>query len=160
MSVSVLIDPAERRIADQPGVGNKFNYVVNDVCRDPLGHLRVCLSERAGKPEQHVIFYQGEMVFASLDVVVPFVVEVKRRAVINEPESAVPHKHIRVARSTINICHVSVEPDDRRGKVRVGLVRDRIKRYSAGQVVEREIEASARTYQVLYLRVGLGAGEV
>src|SRR5206468_7020505 len=79
--------------------------------------------------------------------------------VIDEPESSVPDKHVRVARRTIDIGHIRVEPDNRRGELRVGLLNNRVKRHGTGQVVESEIEAGTRPDQGLYLRVGLGAGE-
>ena len=39
VSVPVLVALAERRVPNQPGVRNKFNYTVNDVWCDPLDHL-------------------------------------------------------------------------------------------------------------------------
>ena len=70
-----------------------------------------------------------------------------------------PHQHVRVARRTVDVGHVRVEPDDRRGEIRVGLLCNRVKCDGTGQVVEPEIEAGTRPDQVLDLRVGLGAGE-
>src|SRR5262245_53638770 len=155
----VLDDPAERKVASQPGVGNQFNDAVDYVWRDPPGHHRIHLSERVGELQQDMVFYKGEWVPAPSEMVVPSVMEIERGAMINEPESPMPDQHVRVARRSVNICHIRVEPNDRRGEIRVGTLRHRIKRYGTWQIVKREIEAVARPDQVLYLRIGLGAGE-
>ena len=47
VSVPVLVALAERRVPNQPGVRNKFNYAVNNVWCNPPGHLsRLPLGER------------------------------------------------------------------------------------------------------------------
>ena len=115
----------------------------------PLRQLCVDLAECAGTREEDVIFNQGKRGAAAFEVVMPDVVEVERCPVIDEPEASVPHQQVRVARGPVDVGHVRVEPHDRRGKLRVGLVCHRIKRHSAGQVVERQVEAGARPYQVL-----------
>src|SRR5262249_58996166 len=119
----------------------QFNDAVNYVWRDPPGHLRIHLSERVGELQQDVVFYKGKWVPAAVEVVVPSVMEVEGGAVINEPESPMPHQHVRVARRSVNIRHISVEPNDRRGEIRVGTLRNRIKRHGTRKIVEREIEA-------------------
>src|ERR1043166_2191373 len=96
---------------------------------------------------------------ATFAVVMPGVVEVEGRPMINEPESSVPYKHVRIARRTVDVGYIRVEPDDRRGEFRIGLLSNRVKRHSTGQVVEGEIKAGACPNQGLYLRVGLGTGE-
>src|SRR5262245_38997155 len=98
VSIPALVAPAERSVANQPGVGNQFNDAVNYVWRDPSGHLRVRLSERAGEPQQDVVFYMGKGIPAAFEVVVPFMMEVEGGAMINEPESPMPYQHVRVAR--------------------------------------------------------------
>src|SRR5215510_2408262 len=159
VSVPVLVALAERRVLNQPGVRNKFNYAVNNIWRDPPGHQRVYLLERVGKLEEDMVFYHGERGSAAFVVVGPCVVEVEGCTMIDEPESSVPYKHIRVARRTVDVGYVCIEPDDRRGELRVGLLSNRVKRHGTGQIVEGEIEAGTRSYQGLYLRVGLGTGE-
>ena len=78
---------------------------------------------------------------------------------IDEPESSVPHQHVRVARRPIDVGHVGVEPHDRRGEVRVRLFGNRVEGHGARKVVEREVETGTRPDQVLDLRVRLSAGE-
>jgi len=93
--------------------------------------------------------------------------EVERRAVVDEPELAVPDQHVGVARRSIEVGDESVEPDDARRELGVGLPGERVERDRAGQVVERQVEAAAAVVgagagpdQVLDLGVGLGAREV
>jgi len=122
--------PAERgvanlRLGDQPGVGNEFYYFANDIRCGQVGHLRVYVAKREERRrlEQDVIFDHGESVAAALQVVGPGMVEVESCTMINEPESTVPHEHVRVARGTVNISHVSVEP--RQSLAPAALMRDR-----------------------------------
>src|SRR5215813_13644276 len=102
----MLAAPAGRNVPHQPGVRNKFNYTINDVWSNSRSHLRVYILESPGKRAQDVVFYLGERVPAAFEVVVPSVVEVKRRAMINEPKLSVPYEHVRVAWCTVNVCHV------------------------------------------------------
>src|SRR5882672_3116443 len=90
VSIPALAAAAERRVANQPGVGNQFNDAVNYVRRDPPGHLRIYLSERGGELQQDVVFYKGKGIPAAFEVIVPSVMEVEGGAVINEPESPMP----------------------------------------------------------------------
>jgi hypothetical protein len=69
--VTVLVVPAEHRVLNQPGVRNQFHDAVNEVWREPLGHLRVYLSERAAKLEEDVVFDHGQRVSAAFAIVVP-----------------------------------------------------------------------------------------
>src|SRR5258705_9912932 len=86
--------------------------------------------------------------------------EVESRSVIDKPGFSVPHEHVRVARCAVNVRYVSVEQHDPRGQVTIQFLSDRIERHGTRKVVEREVEAGARSYQILYLRIRLGAGEV
>ena len=106
-----------------------------------------------------MVFYHRKRGSATFAVVIPGVVEVEGRTMIDEPESSVPYKHVRVARRTVDVGHVRVEPDDCGGELRVGLLSHRVKRHGTGQVVKGEIEAGTRSDQGLYLRIRLGAGE-
>ena len=81
--------------------------------------------ERTGKLEEDVVFDHGKKSSAAFAVVGPCMVEVEGRTMIDEPESSVPYKHIRVAWRTVDVGHVRVEPEDRRGKSRVGLLSNR-----------------------------------
>src|SRR5262245_5009197 len=92
--VAVLVASAERSVRNQPGVRNKLNDASNDVWCDLPGHLRVYLTESAGKWEEDVVFDHGEGGAAACEVVVPRVMHVEGRTVINEPESSVPHQHV------------------------------------------------------------------
>src|SRR5438034_8775074 len=107
-----------------------------------------------------MILDHWENVAAALQVVGPGMVEVECRAMIDEPESPVPHEHVCVARRTIDVGHISVEPYDPGGKIGVDLLGNRIKGDGTGQVVEREVETGTRSDQLLNLGVGLGASEV
>src|SRR5262245_25047301 len=159
VSVPVLVALAKRSVPNQPSVRNKVHYAINNIRRDPPGHLRVYLLESTGKLEEDVVFDHRERGSATFEVVLPCVVEVKGRTMIDKPESSVPDKHVCVARRTVDVGHVRVEPDDRRGELRVGPVSNRIKRYGTGQIVEGEIETSTRPDQRLYLWIGLSPGE-
>src|SRR4029453_7119068 len=159
VSVSVLVALAERSVPNQPSVRNKVNDAINNIRRDPPGHLRVYLLKSTGTLEEDVVFDHRERGSATFAVVLPCVVEVEGRSMIDKPESSVPDKHVCVARRTVDVGHVRVEPDDRRGELRVGPVSNRIKRYGTGQIVEGEIETSTRPDQRLYLWIGLSPGK-
>src|SRR5438309_3901673 len=115
VSVSVLSALSERRVPNEPGVRNKFNGAVNNLWCDPPGHLRVHLLESAGQLEEDVVFDHGERGSAAGAIVIPGVMEVEGGTMIDEPESSMPYKHVCVARRTVNIGDVRVEPDNRRG---------------------------------------------
>src|SRR5215475_2376853 len=110
VSVPVVVAFSERRVPNQPGVRNKFNGAVNDIWCDPPGHLRVYLLESTGQLEEDVVFDHGERGSAAGAVIIPGVVEVEGRTMIDEPESSMPYKHICVARRTVNVGHIRVEP--------------------------------------------------
>src|SRR6266567_6861831 len=119
VSIPMFGRPTERgvanlRLSGQPGVRNEFYYTANDIWCGQVGHLRVDVAKRQerGKREQDVIFDHWKSVAASLHIIGPGMVEVERCTMINEPNSPVPHEHVRVARRTVNISHVSVEPHD------------------------------------------------
>src|SRR5262245_24259422 len=159
VSVPVLVALAEHSVSSQPSVRNKIHYAINNSRRDPPGHLRVHLLESTGKPEEDVVFDHRERGSATFAVVLPCAVEVEGRTMIDKPESSVPDKHSCVARRTVDVGHVRVEPDNSRGARRAGPVSHRIKRYGTGQIVEGEIETRTRPDQGLYLWIGLSPGK-
>src|ERR671917_2678303 len=74
---------------------------------------------------------------------------------VYKPQPLVPDEQVRVARGPVDVLHERVEPQDARGESWVGGIYYRVEAQRPRQVVEREVEASARPDQVLYLRVGL-----
>ena len=50
-----------------------------------------------------MIFDHGERISAAFAIVVPRMVEVESRAVIDEPKSSVPHQHVRITRCTVDV---------------------------------------------------------
>ncbi len=79
---------------------------------------------------------------------------------VDQPQLAVPHQQVGVARGAIDVGQVGIEPDDARGEVGVGTLRHRVVHHRARQVIERQVEPRAGADQILDLRVGLGAREV
>src|SRR5437660_423619 len=84
-------------------------------------------------------------------------VKVESRPMIDEHQSFMPEQHVGIARSAINIRHISVKPDDRRCQQWIQFMRiKRIKSNSAGQVIEAQIKTSATFQESLNLKIGLG----
>ena len=77
---------------------------------------------------------------------------------VYEPQTVVPGEEVRVAWGTIHVGHEGVEPQDAGGEIRRGRIHEGIETQRTRQVVEREVQSGTRPDQVLYLRVGLGAG--
>ena len=71
------------------------------------------------------------------------VMEVERRAVVDQPELAMPDQHVGVARRAVEVGDEGVEPDDARGELGIGLAGERVEGERAGQVVEAEVECRA-----------------
>ena len=89
----------------------------------------------------------------------PVVVEVQRRAVIDEPDVAVPDQEVRVAPGAVDVLHERVEPEHLAGELRLGRPAQRVEAERAGQEVHAEVQALAGPQQVLDLRVGLADGD-
>src|SRR6185295_3011900 len=79
---------------------------------------------------------------------------------IDEPEPPMPHQHVRIARCPVNVCHISVEPNDRRRELSVELLRNWIIHNRPGQIIECEVQTGTRVDQVLDLGVRLRASEI
>ena len=90
VSIPVLGALAERSLPNQPSVRNKFNDAINNIWRDPPGHVRVYFWESAGKLEEHVVFDHRKWGATAFAVVGPGVVEIQGRTVIDEPEASMP----------------------------------------------------------------------
>ena len=88
------------------------------------------------------------------------VVEVQRRAVVDQPQPVVPEQEVRVLGGAVDVRHERVEPDDvgREHAVDVD-IRRRAERQRARQEVDAEIEPGACDEQILDLGIGLGAAE-
>jgi hypothetical protein len=90
----------------------------------------------------------------------PGVVDVERRAVVDQPRRPVPDEDVRVLRRAVRVCHQPVEPDD----VGCQLGRRerpdrRVEGERPGQEVERDVRPGGARDQLLDLRIRLGAGE-
>ena len=71
------------------------------------------------------------------------VVEEERRAVVDQPQPAVPEQEVRVARRPVDVRHERVEPDDAGRELRLAAQAPRRARTGsdAGQEVDAEVEA-------------------
>ena len=72
---------------------------------DTLGFI-----ESAGHRKQYMVFYRREWAAATREEITGIMMKVKRRTVINQHQSSMPEKHVGVARSTIYIGDISIEP--------------------------------------------------
>ena len=70
--------------------------------------------QRAGQREQNVVFDVRERVMAAFERVVPCVVEVQCRAMVNQPEASVPHQNVRVAGRAVYVGNIGIKPYDGR----------------------------------------------
>src|SRR5687767_256210 len=108
-----------------------------------------------------MVFDLRERAAASHAVIVPRVMEKERRAVVDQPEPAVPHQEIAVARRAIDVGNQGVEPDDlRRQAFFAGhrSVDQWIEGDRAWKVIESEIEPFAAPQKVLNFSIRLGPG--
>ena len=67
--------------------------------RDPLGERRIRFAQFACEFQQDVILDGRERIRATGSVRAPAMMEIERRAVVDQPQLAVPHQHVRVARA-------------------------------------------------------------
>src|SRR5215203_2703595 len=88
------------------------------------------------------------------------VMEVQRRAMIDQPRLPVPDQHVCVARGTIDVRDIRVEPDDPRGKLRGNLMNDRVVADRSRKKIEREVLPRTVMNEGVDLRIRLGAREV
>src|SRR5690349_9204798 len=97
---------------------------------------------------------------AARQVIAGGMMEVERGTVIDQRQAAMPVKHICVARGTINIAHIGVEPDDARSLkwIDTGNI-ERVKRDRAGQIVQPQIQPLTGLDQRLDLKVWLGTSQ-
>ena len=96
-----------------------------------------------------------------LFAVAPGVVDVERRAVVDQPHPPVPDEHVRVLRRPIGVGDERVEPDDVGGPVRIRhRVGGGIERERPGQEVQADVPADARDQQVVDLLVRLRVGDL
>ena len=87
-------------------------------------------------------------------------VEVERRAVVDEPEPVVPEQQVRVLGRAIDVRHERVEPDDVGREPGIGRgARRRAERKRGREEVDAEVRARARHEEVLDLGVRLRPSE-
>ena len=79
---------------------------------------------------------------------------------IDEPQTAVPHQHVGVARGPVDVGHERIEPDDAGRKVRRDLLHHRIERHRTRQEVERQVEPAAVVDEGVDLGIRLGPSQV
>ena len=101
---------------------------------------RVDLGDAARPGQQHMVADQRKRIQRRRRIAEPGVVEVERRAVVDEPELAMPDQHVGVARGPVEVGHEGVEPDDARGELGIGRVGERVEGEGAREVVEAEVE--------------------
>ena len=87
-------------------------------------------------------------------------VKVQRGAMIDQPQLAVPHQHVRVPDGPVDVGDTGVEPDDARGEIRRKLLHDRIVGDRSRQEVERQIAPGAIVDERMDLGIGLGPRQV
>ena len=95
--------------------------------------------------------------------VAPRVMDIQRRAMVDEPGATVPDEEVRVLGRPVRVGDEAVEPDDRGRSFRVHRRerrgRGRVEHQRPGQEVEPEIATAARPDEVLDLLVRLGVTE-
>jgi hypothetical protein len=126
-------------------------------------HRLVDVRECGGAPQQDVIPDHLERIARArrcLRFPSGRVVEVQRRAVIDEPDAPVPHEHVRVPDRPIDVCHVPVEPDDSGRQIPGHLLDDRVQGDGPGQVVEGQVQSAAVVDERVDLGIRLRAREV
>ena len=164
VGVAVRRHVGERGVVAEPVVGNRARRCASITSGvSAARHRRVDLARaRVASGSSTWSLISGTGSPARSTIVVRRVVEVERRAVVDQPEPVVPHQHVGVARRAVDVGDVGVEPDDRARRASAsGCSASGSNVDRARQVVERQVEPGAvRSDQVLDLGVGLGAREV
>ena len=113
--------------------------------------------------QEHVVADPLERPPGMLVRIPPGVVDVQRRAVVDEPGPAMPHQQVRVLRGAIRVGDQRVQPHDvrreRRIDDRAGRRRGRVEGQRAGQEVHAQVAPRARANEVVDLLVGLCVAE-
>src|ERR671916_247063 len=150
---------SESVLVPQPLLGHEVHDLAQDPARELGSQPGVSVEDIPGKGQQDVVA-GGERPLARSSPISPGVVEVQRGSVVYEPQAPVPREEVRVARGAIHVRHEGIEPQDAGGEIRRGRLHEGVEAQRARQVVERQVQPGARPDEVLYLRVGLGAGEL
>ena len=109
------------------------------------GEPDVRLFDRAAAGQQDVGADRRERAARLGRRVRPGVLAVERGAVVDQPQAAVPDQQVGVLRRAVDVGGQRIEPDDRRGQLRVGRrARGRRVGERAGQEVEPDVAARAR----------------
>jgi hypothetical protein len=88
--------------------------VALDAVDEPLVRIR----DRGRVRQQHMVAHGLETSARVLRRDVLGVMEVERRAVVDQPEPVVPPEQVRVLRRPVDVRREGVEPDDVRGELR------------------------------------------
>ncbi|MNT20103.1 hypothetical protein D3C72_1554000 [compost metagenome] len=160
VALPVGLGAVEGRLIDQPAVRHQADDALDFRIRQARSQFGIHLGDAAGERQQHVVADQHEGLLAGIAGVGPVVMEVHRRAVVDQIQLAVPHHQVRIARGAVDVAGERIEPDDARGQVSVHRHCRRVVVDRAGQVIQTQVQALAGADQVLDLRVGLGAGEL
>jgi hypothetical protein len=103
-----------------------------------------------------VLFDKAKGRVAARQIVVPIVMKIERRAVVNQPQLLFPNQQVDIARRAIHIGHIGVKPDNLRRKARV---RRRLHQgvigKGGGQKAHPQIQPDAGLEQILNLLVWL-----
>jgi hypothetical protein len=79
---------------------------------------------------------------------------------VDQPDTPMPHEHVRVPERAVDVGDVRVEPDDPGRQIRGRFLDDRIVCHRSREVVERQVDAGTVVDQRVDLGVGLRAGKV
>jgi len=107
-------DVSRGSVAGDPALRNALDDRLHDIRRELFGHARIDLFERSGVFQEYVLRDEREGIARALRSTAPIrgVMKIERGAMIDQPEAPMPQKHVRVARGSIDVHHVSVEPHD------------------------------------------------
>jgi hypothetical protein len=79
---------------------------------------------------------------------------------VDQPDTPMPHEHVRVPERAVDVGDVRVEPDDPGRQIRGRFLDDRIVCHRSREVVERQVDAGTVVDQRVDLGVGFRAGKV
>ena len=155
-----MLDGIGRRVgADEPGIGDECEDVFEIAAPELARQARVGTGEVVGLGQEHMLADHRKGAARVRRRAVPAMVEIQRRAVVDQPGVSMPDQQVRIPEAAIDIAHERVEPDDFRCQGTRYALRDGIEIDRPREVIECEVEAVARLDEFLDFRVRLGPRE-
>src|SRR5690348_182530 len=109
---ALLLCISNGRIIGQPVGGKLGDDAGQRLTGQARPQWRIYLGQSRSPWQQHMISYSGKRPLPLKSCPLPGVVKIQRRAMIDQPEPAVPRQDVGIAHGAVRVRDIGVEPDD------------------------------------------------